>query len=157
VALRSVGWLQPGDLLFIPDAHLRFTDYDFPVSWLRGKRFISSGYGMRRHPIFRYRGFHKGWDMPRPYGYPVKAAREGRVVFAGWRGAYGRLIIIKHPGGAVTWYGHLSQMKVSAGDRVKKSQLIGKVGSSGNATGPHLHFEVRDRFGNSLNPRKFLF
>jgi murein DD-endopeptidase MepM/ murein hydrolase activator NlpD len=150
-------WVQPGDILFVPDATLRFVEYDFPVNWVRGKRFISSGYGMRRHPILRRRSFHKGWDMPRPYGTAVKASREGRVIFAGWQGGYGRLVIVKHAGGLRTWYGHLSKITVSAGDRVNKGQLIGHVGSSGLSTGPHLHFEVRDRFGNSLNPRKYLF
>jgi murein DD-endopeptidase MepM/ murein hydrolase activator NlpD len=156
VALLSDGWLAPGRLLFIPDKFLRFTEYDLPVAWARGKRFISSGFGVRRHPIFRYRSFHKGWDMPRPYGFRVNASREGRVIFAGWRSGYGRLIIIKHPGGLRTWYGHLSSIEVSAGRQVRKGEFIGRVGSTGISTGPHLHFEVRDRFGNSLNPRKFL-
>jgi murein DD-endopeptidase MepM/ murein hydrolase activator NlpD len=157
VTLLSKTWLQPGDLLFIPDARLRFTDYDFPVSWVRGKRLISSGFGMRRHPVFRYKSFHKGWDMPRPYGTAVKASRDGQVIFAGWRTGYGRLIIVKHSGGLRTWYGHLSKITVTPGQKVKRGQLIGRVGSTGISTGPHLHFEVRDRFGNSLNPKKFLF
>ncbi|MGQ0644535.1 MAG: peptidoglycan DD-metalloendopeptidase family protein [Elusimicrobiota bacterium] len=157
VALLSGHWLEPGTLLFVPDARLRFTDYDLPVAWARGKRLISSGFGYRRHPILRYRKFHSGLDMPRPHGFPVKASREGRVIFAGWRGGYGRLIIIKHPGGLRTWYGHLSSVNVSAGQRVNRGQFIGRVGSTGLSTGPHLHFEVRDRFGNSLNPKKFLF
>ena len=156
VALLSEKWVQPGATLFIPDARLRFTDYVLPVAWARGKRFISSGFGMRFHPLFRSRRFHTGWDMPRPFGFPVKAAREGRVVFSGWRGGYGRLVIVKHSSGLRTWYGHLSKTLVSAGDKVQKGQLIGKVGSTGLSTGPHLHFEVRDRFGNSINPKKFL-
>jgi len=156
VALLTDDWLTPGRLLFIPDARLRFTEYDLPVDWLRGKRLISSGFGVRRHPIFRYKSFHKGWDMPRPYGFPVKASREGKVIFAGWRSGYGRLIIVKHPGGLRTWYGHLSAINTAAGDSVRRGELIGRVGSTGISTGPHLHFEVRDRFGNSLNPRKFL-
>ena len=95
--------------------------------------------------------------MPQPYGAPVKAAREGRVVFAGWHGAYGRLVIIKHPNGWTTWYGHLSLIRVKSGDPVKKGMVIAQVGNTGLTTGPHLHFEVRDRYGNALNPRKFLF
>ncbi len=157
VALLSSRWLQAGDLLFIPRARLRFSEYDFPVSWVRGKRFISSGFGVRRHPVYRHRSFHKGWDMPRPHGFPVKASRDGRVVFAGWRTGYGRLVILKHSGGIRTWYGHLSKVTVTPGQMVKKGQVVGKVGSTGIATGPHLHFEVRDRYGNSLNPKKFLF
>jgi murein DD-endopeptidase MepM/ murein hydrolase activator NlpD len=157
VALLRSNWLQPGDALFIPDGRLRFTDYDMPVAWVPGKRLVSSGFGMRRHPVFRYRSFHKGWDMPRPYGTSVKSARDGRVVFADWRTGYGRLVIVKHDDGVRTWYGHLSSMSVSSGQRVKRGQTVGRVGTSGISTGPHLHFEVRDRFGNSLNPKRFLF
>ncbi len=157
VALLSSSWLTPGHLLFIPNARLRFSDYDLPVAYASGKRFISSGFGPRRHPVYRTRSFHTGWDMPRPYGFPVKATREGIVIFAGWRGAYGRLVIIKHPNGLRTWYGHLAEINTTEGKRVKKGEFIGRVGSSGNTTGPHLHFEVRDRYGKSLNPRKFLF
>lgn len=157
VALLSEKWVQPGSMLFIPNAHLRFTDYALPVGFAPGKRLISSGFGYRRHPILRHRRFHSGWDMPRPYGFPVKASREGRVIFAGWRGGFGRLIIVKHANGFSTWYGHLSQIRVASGQKVRKGQVIGNVGSTGLSTGPHLHFEVRDRFGNSLNPRKFLF
>jgi murein DD-endopeptidase MepM/ murein hydrolase activator NlpD len=157
VALLSDQWLQPGSVLFIPEARLRFTDYIFPVALAPGKRLISSGFGLRRHPIYRYKSFHKGIDMPRPYGFPVRASREGRVIFAGWRGGFGRLVIVKHSGGVCTWYGHLSSISVSSGDKVPKGRLLGRVGNSGISTGPHLHFEVRDRFGNSLNPKKFLF
>lgn len=157
VSLLSANVLTSGDLLFVPNARLRFTDYDFPVDWARGKRFLSSGYGMRRHPIYRTRTFHKGWDMPRPYGFRVKSSRKGRVIFAGWRSGYGRLVIVKHAGGIRTWYGHLSKINAAPGQAVKKGTVLGRVGKSGIATGPHLHFEVRDRFGNPLNPKKFLF
>ena len=87
----------------------------------------------------------------------VSVRAMGTVIFAGWRGGFGRLIIIRHSGGMKTWYGHLSTINVEPGQRVSKGTFIGRVGSSGLATGPHLHFEVRDRFGNALNPKKFLF
>ncbi|MBL8023807.1 MAG: M23 family metallopeptidase [Elusimicrobia bacterium] len=157
VALSSPEWLEAGRVLFLPTVRLRFTDYLMPVAWARGQRMISSGYGYRRHPVLRVRRFHQGLDMPRPAGSPVRAARDGTVIFAGWRGAFGRLVIIKHEGGLRTWYGHLSSIHVEPGQRVAKGAFIGRVGSSGLATGPHLHFEVRDRFGNALNPKKFLF
>lgn len=157
VALSSSQWLEPGRVIFLPTVRLRFTDYLMPVARAQGQRMISSGYGYRRHPISRERRFHRGLDMPRPAGSPVRAAREGTVIFSGWRGAFGRLVIIKHEGGLRTWYGHLSSMSVEPGQRVAKGALIGRVGSSGLATGPHLHFEVRDRYGNALNPKKFLF
>lgn len=156
-ALVSDRWLTPGSALFIPEARLRFTDYLLPVDWMRGKRLISSGFGNRRHPILRYRAFHSGIDMPRPYGTPVKATRDGVVIFADWRGGYGRLVIVKHSNGYRTWYGHLSAINVQPGQRVRAGQVVGKVGSTGLSTGPHLHFEVRDRYGRALNPKKFLF
>ncbi len=156
-ALLADDWLSPGSILFIPDARLRFTDYLLPVDWSRGMRLISSGFGYRMHPILHYRAFHTGLDLPRPYGSPVKASRDGVVIFADWRGGYGRLIILKHPGGMHTWYGHLSEIKVAVGQKVHAGDLIAKVGSTGISTGPHLHFEVRDRYGNALNPKKFLF
>ncbi|HMU95552.1 MAG TPA: M23 family metallopeptidase [Elusimicrobiota bacterium] len=157
VALLGDFQLADGSVLFLPGVRLRFTDYMVPVAWVPGKRMISSGFGVRRHPLLRTRRFHTGLDMPRPYGFPVKASREGTVIFCGWRGGYGKLVIIKHQGGLRTWYGHLSQIDVTEGQRVAKGHLVGRVGATGLATGPHLHFEVRDRFGNSLNPKKFIF
>jgi murein DD-endopeptidase MepM/ murein hydrolase activator NlpD len=157
VALLGDFELANGSVLFLPGVRLRFTDYMVPVAWVPGKRMISSGFGVRRHPLLRTRRFHTGLDMPRPYGFPVKASREGTVIFCGWRGGYGKLVIIKHQGGLRTWYGHLSQIDVTEGQRVAKGHLVGRVGATGLATGPHLHFEVRDRFGNSLNPKKFIF
>jgi murein DD-endopeptidase MepM/ murein hydrolase activator NlpD len=156
-AILSDDWLAPGSILFIPDARLRFTDYLLPVDWSRGMRLISSGFGFRRHPIYHYRAFHTGLDLPRPMGSAAKASRDGVVIFADWRGGYGRLIIVKHQGGMRTWYGHLSEIGVTPGQRVHAGQVIGKVGSTGISTGPHLHFEVRDRYGNALNPKRFLF
>lgn len=157
VALLDGSTLTEGRVLFLPGVRLRFTDYMVPVAWVPGKRMISSGFGVRRHPVLRKRKFHTGLDMPRPYGFPVKASREGTVIFAGWRGGYGKLVIIKHAGGLRTWYGHLSEITVAEGQRVTKAQLVGRVGATGLATGPHLHFEVRDKYGNSLNPKKFIF
>ncbi|HOW28983.1 MAG TPA: M23 family metallopeptidase, partial [Elusimicrobiota bacterium] len=78
LALLADGWIEAGQVLFIPNAKLRFIDYDLPVAWARGKRFLSSGFGMRRHPILGNRTFHRGWDLPRPHGFPVKASREGK-------------------------------------------------------------------------------
>lgn len=158
VSLLSEQGLEPGRVLFLPTVRLRFTDYLMPVAWSRGQRMTSSGFGYRRHPVLKTRRFHQGLDMPRPAGSPVRAVREGVVIFAGWRGSYGRLVILKHPGGGMrTWYGHLSAITVEPGQRVAAGVLIGRVGSSGLATGPHLHFEVRDRYGRALNPKKFLF
>jgi len=115
---------------------------------------ISSGFGNRRHPILKYKKFHAGLDLPKPYGTPVYAARSGRVVQAGWREGYGNMVEVKHQDGASTVYGHLSLVSVSEGDWVTRGKsLLGKVGSTGLSTGPHLHFEVRDRAGHPVNPR----
>jgi peptidoglycan hydrolase-like protein with peptidoglycan-binding domain len=96
--------------------------------------------------------FHPGLDLPAPYGARVRAARAGRVVRAGWNaGGYGFLIVIKHRRHVRTFYAHLSRVNVHRGERVAAGQRIGRVGASGEATGPHLHFEVRRR-GAAVDP-----
>ena len=90
--------------------------------------------------------FHTGVDFPAPAGTAVRAARGGRVAFAGWNsGGYGQLIVIDHGSGVTSWYAHLSRLDVAAGQPVAAGSLIGRVGATGHATGPHLHFEVRLR------------
>jgi murein DD-endopeptidase MepM/ murein hydrolase activator NlpD len=88
---------------------------------------------------------HKGIDFAAPVGTPVKAAGSGRVQFVGIKGGYGNVVVIAHSGGITTLYGHLSRFSrgLSVGDRVQQGQLIGRVGMSGLATGPHLHYEYR--------------
>ncbi len=114
---------------------------------------LTAGFGSRSRLWGKQ--FHTGQDFAAPYGTRVRAAEAGRVVFAGWDGSYGRKIAISHGGGTETWYGHLSRINVKVGQRVKVGQLIGRVGATGNVTGPHLHFEVR-RYGNPINPVKWL-
>jgi murein DD-endopeptidase MepM/ murein hydrolase activator NlpD len=103
----------------------------------------SSGFGMRRHPTLKGRRMHAGIDFAARPGTPVLAAGSGIVVHASRMGGYGRLIIIDHGHGLTTRYGHLRGIRVHVGDEVNAGQTIGAVGSSGRATGPHLHFEVR--------------
>lgn len=112
---------------------------------------ITSGFGYRMHPVLRYRRLHAGVDIGAGTGAPVSAAADGEVFFASWRGGYGRCIIVLHGGGMSTLYGHLSRVDVAAGQRVRKGQRIGAVGSTGLASGPHLHFEVR-RNGVPVSP-----
>ena len=104
---------------------------------------ISSGYGWRRHPFTKRRDFHTGIDIKGPTGRVIRAAKAGKVVYAGWMGGYGRVVVLDHGRGYTTLYAHCRSLNVSKGQRVSTGQPIGRVGSSGRATGPHLHFEVR--------------
>jgi murein DD-endopeptidase MepM/ murein hydrolase activator NlpD len=122
--------------------------------WPVGGR-VASGFGYRIHPIFGYRRFHSGIDIVAPSGTIVKAANGGEVVSAGYDGGYGYSIVIYHGGGFATWYAHLSRILVTPGQKVGMGQVIGLVGSTGWATGPHLHFEVRIN-GAAQNPMQYL-
>jgi murein DD-endopeptidase MepM/ murein hydrolase activator NlpD len=102
---------------------------------------VTSNPGLRFHPILRYLRWHRGTDFASPAGTPVQAASEGRVIDAGWQGGYGRTVRIAHRDGSTTLYAHLSQIDVADGQPVARGAVIGKVGSTGLATGPHLHFE----------------
>ena len=104
---------------------------------------LSSGYGMRNHPVLGGRRGHKGVDLAAPTGTPVYATADGVVRKADWFSSYGKYISIEHGASLQTRFAHLSDMVVSAGDKVKKGDLIGYVGSTGRSTGPHLHYEVR--------------
>ncbi len=103
---------------------------------------ISSPYGYRNHPIFKTRKFHSGVDLAAPGGTNILAAADGTVKMSGWNGGYGNCVIIDHGGGISTLYGHASRNLVSKGQKVTKGQVIAKVGTTGNSTGNHLHFEV---------------
>jgi len=103
---------------------------------------ISSRFGMRRHPILGYRRMHSGIDFSAPSGSPIYAASDGRVDFAGRNGGYGNFVRLRHDGNLGTGYAHMSRIAVRAGERVKRGQVIGYVGSTGLSTGAHLHYEV---------------
>ena len=122
-----------------------------PVAMARPVRApITDGFGPRGLR------FHTGVDFPTSYGVRVRAARSGRVAFAGWDSSgYGNLIRVAHGNGVQTWYAHLSSFRVRRGSRVNAGSIIGAVGSSGFSTGPHLHFEVRLR-GAAVDPRTAL-
>ena len=110
---------------------------------------ITSKYGKRSS------GFHTGTDFAIALGTPAYAAASGTVTFAGWKGSYGYLVIIDHGNGYQTYYAHCSALYVSAGQTVTQGQNISAVGSTGNSTGPHLHFEIRYN-GNTLNPQNYV-
>jgi murein DD-endopeptidase MepM/ murein hydrolase activator NlpD len=105
---------------------------------------LEGGFGGRRNP-FGGPGyeFHTGQDIEAPWGAPVFAGASGRVSFVGWQNGYGQLVIVDHGGGLTTRYGHLSHIDVELDQTVSRAQLLGKVGSTGRSTGPHLHYEVR--------------
>jgi len=114
---------------------------------------ISSGFGMRRHPILGFSRMHKGLDFAAPTGTPIMAAGNGVVVEAGRKGNYGITVVLRHPNEYRTLYAHMSRIArgVTPGARVTQGQVIGYVGSTGMSTGPHLHYEVLYR-GKHVNP-----
>ena len=114
---------------------------------------FTSRFGLRRHPIFGIRRMHTGVDIGAPRGAPVQAAAEGRVIYTGWFGGYGKIVVIDHGGGISTLYAHLSQILTREESVVRRGQLIARVGSTGYSTGPHLHFEVRIN-GRPIDPTR---
>jgi len=112
---------------------------------------ITSHFGTRFHPILRVTKLHTGVDIAAPSGTPIAAVGDGVVVHAGWWGGYGNCVVIAHGNGRSTLYAHCSSLAVPRGARVRKGQIIGRVGSTGFSTGPHLHFEVRMN-GRPVNP-----
>ncbi len=116
---------------------------------------VTSPYGYRIHPIYGTSRLHTGIDYGADSGTPIRASADGVVVSAGWYGGYGNATIIDHGGGIATLYGHQSSMSVSAGQKVTQGQTIGRVGCTGDCTGPHVHFEVRVN-GDPVNPANYL-
>ena len=104
---------------------------------------ITSRFGWRTHPLTGNRRFHSGLDIGAPSGSPVVATGAGTVISAGWNGGYGKAVIIQHSDTQQTLYGHLSEVSVQPGQTIAQGTVIGLVGSTGNSTGPHLHFESR--------------
>jgi murein DD-endopeptidase MepM/ murein hydrolase activator NlpD len=105
---------------------------------------LEGGFGGRRNPFSGYGyEFHSGQDIEAPWGAPVIAGASGRVSFVGWQNGYGQLVVVDHGGGLTTRYGHLSHIDVQLDQTVSRAQILGKVGSTGRSTGPHLHYEVR--------------
>jgi murein DD-endopeptidase MepM/ murein hydrolase activator NlpD len=117
---------------------------------------LESGFGGRRNPFggssFE---FHSGQDIDAKTGDPVIAGARGTVTFTGWQNGYGQLVVVDHGGGLTTRYGHLSHIDVTQGQTVERAQFIGRVGSTGRSTGPHLHYEIRIN-DEPVNPLPYL-
>ncbi len=147
--------LVPGMKIFLPDvkfsnierAYALGEAFEKPV---RGR--LTSRYGYRRDPFTGKRSFHTGIDIANRVGEKIYAASSGRIIYTGSREGYGNTIIIEHNFGYRTYYAHLSEIKVIRGQKVRKGEVIGLIGSTGRSTGPHLHFEVwlRNRLINPL-------
>ena len=117
---------------------------------------MASGYGWRIDPVYHTRRFHAGMDFAAPTGADIYATGNGQVISAGWQQGYGNCVQINHGYGYVTVYGHMSAFKVRAGQKVKRGDVIGLVGSTGKSTGPHLHYEVHYK-GEIMNPQNYYF
>ncbi len=116
---------------------------------------ISSGFGMRIDPFIRAPAMHTGMDFRGDTGDPARATADGTVTIAAWQGGYGKMVEIDHGNGLATRYAHLSDIIVKVGQRVRAGHIVGKIGSTGRSTGPHLHYETRVN-GEAVDPRKFL-
>lgn len=132
-----------------------FVPHTGKFAWPIPQRRITSKFGMRVHPKFKTKIQHSGIDVGSPMGTQIKAAGSGEVIFTGWLRGYGQVVIIDHGGGYSTVYAHMSKILTEEGRAVRTGTVIGQVGQTGVATGPHLHFEVRVN-GKAQNPLKYL-
>ncbi len=118
-------------------------------------RPISSTFGVRKDPLLGTPALHSGMDFKAGIGFPAKTTAAGTVTKAGWNGGYGRMVEVEHGNGLSTRYAHLSKIEVSEGQKLEAGDVVGRVGSSGRSTGPHLHYEVR-RDGEAVDPLRFI-
>lgn len=137
---------QPEIYKHIPSIH--------PIAGKNNPR-VSSFFGNRYHPIDKKYSFHSGMDFTAEYATTIHAAAEGKIIFAGTKGGYGKCVIIQHTMGFKTLYAHLTEYYTRHGQIVKKGDIIGFLGSTGKSTGVHLHYEIIKN-GYAINPEKFL-
>ncbi len=123
-----------------------------PPVWGR----ITSKYGYRIDPFTGRYEFHEGVDIKAPWGTRVRATADGKVIYAGWKGGYGKVVIVRHAYGFRTMYAHLSKIRVKPGQWVRSGDIVGYVGSTGRSTGPHVHYEVW-RYSKRENPLKYMY
>lgn len=172
---RRLGYAKKIKAGYLPNPFLLFSDDDIKLVFFEEKRpvlvnvslerlyrqknvfqspiygYFTSLFGNRVDPIYNSSAFHNGVDIIAPMNVPIKPARDGMVVYTGWRAGYGKTVIVQHDDGYATLYGHCSVLLVKMGDWVTKDTVIGKVGSTGRSTGPHLHFTLM-RHDEYLNP-----
>lgn len=122
---------------------------------LIGEILVTSPFGMRKHPLLGRLAIHTGIDLRGGLGVPVRATATGKVTIAGRQGGYGNMVEISHGNGLATRFGHLSEISVKIGQIVRIGEMVGRIGSTGRSTGPHLHYETRVN-GEAVDPQKFL-
>lgn len=125
-----------------------------PSIW-PARGWVTSDFGSRMDPYTAERKMHQGIDIATPHGQPVYSPSDGTVVFVGTEGGYGKVLVLDHGYGVKTRYGHVSEIFVRQGDRIRRGDKVAAVGNTGRSTGPHLHYEVRVN-GIPENPRKFI-
>ena len=121
---------------------------------LVGDAGVSSPFGYRTDPFIGRPALHPGIDLVQAYGADIKATAAGKVVHAGPMGGYGNMVEVDHGNGISTRYGHMSEVLVEEGDAIKSGDILGRIGSTGRSTGPHLHYEVRVD-GEPVDPERF--
>ena len=162
---NQIPWygLKPGFLLFVPGISPVMLTKEMKAAFERRGRFrsplpgrLSSLMGVRFDPFTGFSKRHNGVDIAAPFNSWVGAAAEGKVIYAGWNGGYGKCVKIRHADGFMTLYGHLNSILVKNGQQVHQHQFIGKVGTTGRTTGPHLHFTIYEK-EKAVDPLKFLW
>jgi murein DD-endopeptidase MepM/ murein hydrolase activator NlpD len=146
-----------GEVLDTYDAYakMKHEAQGLPVQMpLKNTLKVTSGYGIRRDPFRHTIAMHAGVDFKSEVNSPVYATAEGKISAAGWEGAYGRMVEILHDNGVATRYAHLSSIAVAVGEKVKRGDMVGRLGNTGRSTGPHLHYETRVR-GRAVDPVRF--
>jgi murein DD-endopeptidase MepM/ murein hydrolase activator NlpD len=157
----TMAQVTPSERVAVPSLHRVEVLYgkqgsgDFVALWpVLGQSQISSRFGMRQHPTLGTKKFHHGLDIAAAHGTPVVAVASGTIRFAGWKGGYGRVVEIEHASGWLSRYAHAKSFQVRVGESVQAGQIIAQVGSSGRATGAHLHLEI-EHGGRRLDPEAF--
>ncbi|TPE65054.1 M23 family peptidase [Sandaracinobacter neustonicus] len=145
-------WGDKGDFFWQTGEAVRKGLMRTPIAGAR----LTSGFGMRFHPVLGYSRMHKGVDFGAATGTPILASAGGKVVFAGWGGGYGNVVVIDHGKGIRTRYAHMHRIGVKNGQQIAQGQSIGQVGTTGLSTGPHLHYEVWQN-GTAVDPRSVKF